>query len=306
MIDELRLQFRDAVFRANASPRWRYERRSGILGEPTMRNLDGIAGAVLGCLAATTALGQTVINMDAVDVPKGSAAQLRASENAAVNLLYQRVESVEWTDATMEEVLDWLRDLSQGHVNIIVRWGPLAVENVSEESAVNLKLFNTRVADVLNEVLEFVSDGGGQLGFHAYGNSIRISTKQDFNRTLYMRVYDVTDLLFRIEDFGQEAPQIDLQQSKSSGGGGGGGGGQSVFQGAGGSRGQNQGGEQAEREQEERLEKLRTKIVELIAPETWQGTGGGLGRIGIVNRSLVVVNTIEVHEQLAGMFSFGG
>lgn len=275
-----------------------------------MRTISGIAGLAAALTIASAAWGQTIIDLDAEVAKTGSAAQMRSAETAATSLLYKRVESVEWSDATMDEVLDWLRDLSRGQVNIIVRWSQLAIENVSEETSVNLKLFNTRVADVLNEVLEQVSDGG-QLGFHAYGNTIRISTKQDFNRTLYMRVYDVTDLLFRIEDFGQEAPQIDLQQSRSSGGSGGGG--QSVFQGAGGSRGQSQGGEQAEREIEERLVKLRDSIVQLIAPETWgaipgssiQG-GGGLGRIGIVNRSLVVVNTIEVHEQLAGMFSFGG
>lgn len=57
----------------------------------------------------------------------------------------------------------------------------------------------------------------------------------------------------------------------------------------------------------ERLEKLRELIEGVIAPESWDTSAtGGAGRIRIFNRSLVVYNTIEVHEKIAGQFSFGG
>jgi hypothetical protein len=59
---------------------------------------------------------------------------------------------------------------------------------------------------------------------------------------------------------------------------------------------------------------LRELIEQTIAPESWDLTGsdspqtaggGGTGRIRVFNTSLVVRNTIEVHEMIAGAFRFG-
>ncbi|MEK7757912.1 MAG: hypothetical protein AAB385_11940, partial [Planctomycetota bacterium] len=96
------------------------------------------------------------------------------------------------------------------------------------------------------------------------------------------------------------------------------GGGQSVFGGAGGGQTGNQdneSGQQAEQLLEQRLTKLKELIQRTIAPETWDLTGqqggatqaagaGGRGRIEVYSRSLVISNTIEVHEAIAGAFSF--
>jgi hypothetical protein len=136
---------------------------------------------------------------------------------------------------------------------------------------------------------------------------------------MHTKVYDCTDILFRVYNFGEDAPLIDLQQAGQGGGGGGGGGGQSVFQGAGGQT-QQVSTEQAEQELEERLTALRELIEQTVAPETWdlsdaRGTpggggpgaaGGGRGRIRIYNSSLVITNTIEVHEMIGGRFEIGG
>jgi hypothetical protein len=262
--------------------------------------LIGLVSALIG----GSVLGQNPIaEFGGVDPSRGSAAEMRSAANSAVNTLQRRVESVEWEEVPFEDVLEWLRDLGQDQVNIIVRWGPLGVENVSQESLVSLKLYNTRVADVLNEVFDYLSEDG-QIQFQAYGNMLRISTRQDFGRKLYTRVYDTTDLLFRVPNFGQSAPQIDLQQVGGQGGGGGGGGGQSVFSGGqGGGQDQEESGEQAEQRLEQELTKLKEAIEQIVAPETWD-VNGGKGRIRVVKNSLVVVNTIEIHEQIAGEFSF--
>jgi hypothetical protein len=239
------------------------------------------------------------------------------SREAAADLLRQRVASVNWKDATFEEVLDWVKTQGEGRVNVVPKWGALSIESVKNDSTVNLQLNTTTIADVLNEVLDQLSETG-DLEYRAIGNKLTISTKQDFGRTMYVRVYDVGDLLFRVENFGQEAPKIDLQKTNRSSGSGGGG--QSVFSGGSGSGGQqNQDTERLERENEERLIKLRHLIEQTIAPETWDlsggeggGTqtqatgGGGRGRIRVLNTSLIVLNTIEVHEMIAGAFNFGG
>jgi hypothetical protein len=120
---------------------------------------------------------------------------------------------------------------------------------------------------------------------------------------MYVRVYDVTDILFKVPNFGQSAPQIDLQQTKTSSGSGGGSG-QSVFSGgSGGGREQEDSGEQADQRIEQELTKMRESIQRTIAPETWD-VAAGRGHIEIINRMLVVSNTIEVHEMIAGRFAF--
>lgn len=251
----------------------------------------------------------------------------RRTSNAAVALLRNRVELVDWLDKPFEEVIKWLEDQSEGQVNVVVRWGPLGVESVSRDTFVSLRLTNTTVGDVLNETIRFISEDG-EVTYHAFGNFLTISTKQDFGREMFVRVYDVTDLLMRVPDFGQSAPEIDLQTvGQNTGGRGGGGGGQSVFgggSGGGGGEEEEEQGQQGEQETFRRLGELRNAILRTIHPETWEDVpqqtggpgggmsfgitpgvgGGGKGRIHIYNRSLIVYNTIEVHEAIIGEFRY--
>ncbi|RME41349.1 MAG: hypothetical protein D6788_01415 [Planctomycetota bacterium] len=223
----------------------------------------------------------------------------------AIQLLRKHVESVDWQDEPFEGIIDWLRQEGEGRVNIVPRWAQLNVESVDRDTPVNLQMNNTTVAEVLNEVLYQLSENG-ELRYRAFGNTLRITTRADTDRRKYLRVYDVTDILFEVKDFGETAPNINLQNT-SQGGQGGGGGGQSVFQGSAGGSQERSGGEETERQMKERLEELRDIIMKTIEPQSWNtGTGPvvGTGTIEIFNRSLIVYNTIEVHEQIAGRFSF--
>jgi hypothetical protein len=276
---------------------------------------------------STYALGQQPPQAaEESDQPKATATTSEAtipaavSSRAAETLLRKRVDDINWRDKTFEDVLAWLRDNGEGRVNIVPKWGPLGVENVNRETVINLQLNNTTVADVLNEALDQLSEEG-QVRYRGIGNKLTISTRQDFERKMYVRVYDCTDILFKVPDFGRSAPVIDLQKTSQGGGASGGGSsGQSVFGGAGGGASGNQestSGQQAEQETETRLKKLKDLIQTTIARETWDLTGtqgvaaagaptGGRGRIEIFNATLVISNTIEVHEMIAGAFSFGG
>ncbi|MHC4696392.1 MAG: hypothetical protein ACYTFA_06595 [Planctomycetota bacterium] len=218
-------------------------------------------------------------------------------------LLRKRVDKVEWVEITFEEVLDWLRGLADDNVNIVPGWNALNAEGVDTDSPVTLQLRDTTVAEVMNEVLGQLSEDD-QLLYRGERNMLRISTKDDFGRKLEVKVYDVTDILFKIPDMGQNAPMIDLQQASRSGGSrGGGGGGRGVF--SGGSSGQTEELEQEDEELEERLEELRDMLYRVVAPESWADEGGGPGTIDIFNnRFLVVRNTIEVHELLNGYFEY--
>jgi len=248
-------------------------------------------GCVAG-LAAQTAVAQS----------KSGDKRARAS---SIALLNKRVDKVDLVDTPFEEVIAWIKAEGNDRINVLLRWNALSDEGVDRDTVINLQLNETTVAEVLNETIEQLSDAS-EIGYRATSNRITISTKADFGRKLVLVVYDVTDILFRVEDMGEEAPQIDLQQTTGGGSSGGGGGGQSIFQG-GSSGSSSTGGEEDELELEERLLELQVLIEETIAPASWDTSNPpGRGRIRIFNNSLFVFNTIEVHELIVGSFSIGG
>lgn len=289
-------------------------------------SVAGLATPLFAQTAEPTTTKETsVVRTTEREIKPEREARPRASTNAAITLLKKRVESIDWLDKPFEDIVKWLSDQGESQVNVIMREGPLGVESVSRDTAVNLRLINTTVGDVLNETMRALSEDG-EVTYHAHGNTLTISTKQDFGREMYVRVYDVTDLLMRVPDFGQSAPQIDLQTVAQNSGGQGGGGGQSVFGGAGGGEEEDdEGGQQGEMETLRRLGEVRNTILRTIHPDSWEDTpqaiggggaglnygtggapvgGGGKGRIHVYNRALIVYNTIEVHEAIVGEFRY--
>ncbi|MFQ5590942.1 MAG: hypothetical protein ACE5HE_07260 [Phycisphaerae bacterium] len=215
-------------------------------------------------------------------------------------LLRKHVDKVEWVELTFEEVLSWLRGMAEDNVNIIPRWNALNAEGVDMDSPVTLKLKDTTVAEVMDEVLDQLSEDG-QVVYRGERNMLRISTKDELARKLEVKVYDVTDILFVIPDMGRSAPLVDLQAATRSSTGGGGGG-QGVFRGS--SSGQSEELQEEEEDIDERLEELRDMIYAVIEPQSWI-PAGGLGTVEAFNkRYLIVRNTIEVHEQIAGLFEY--
>jgi hypothetical protein len=281
---------------------------------------------VLGFVASFISVGQLPAQSDAPGADRTTRQELQTenTEGAAkvpppgdaVGLLLKPISVVDWDEKPFEEVLEWLRDEGDNRVNILPKWGALSIEGVDAEKAITLRMTNTTVARIMSEVLDQLSEEG-RLRYYAMENDIRITTQADSERKLFVRTYNVADILFQVPNFGEEAPQIDL--SGQGGGGGGGQGGQSgqgsIFQNAGG-QGQQQQGEQNEQELETQANRLRDVIILTVMPETWEDTpsqtGGGLpggvgglgkGRIRVYNRHLVVYNSIEVHEQIGGWFS---
>lgn len=268
-----------------------------------MKNRGIVAAVIVGLLSPALAFAQSP-RAERSDSARPRAA--KQTKNAAIKLLRKDLtESIIWDDVSFEFVIEWLRD--QGDANVVVNFNALEVVGVSSEATVRgLSLRGVKVADVLDEVLDqLVQQGGEEISYRGVGNTLRISTKQDFNRKLYMRFYDVTELLLRIPD-SVDAPRVDLTQiQQSGGGGGGGGGGQGVpvfTQSGGGSSRDNR--EVTDEEVKRRMDDIRLVIEDSIEPESWDVLGGR-GTIRSYNRTLVVRNSIEVHEQIAGFFSLG-
>lgn len=233
--------------------------------------------------------------------PTGGALRFSNISESARNLLLKRVEEVDWPEITFEDIIQWLRQQGEDEVNVIPSYTKLQVKGVEPDSLVTLKMRDVMIADVLNEVLDQLSDDD-VLRIRAYKNTIKITTRGDVERKLVTMVYRIEDLLFRIPDMGRSAPTVDLDAASRQGGqGGGGGGGQSIFGGAGGGS-SSEDLEEEENEIEERADELITMIRTHIEPTSWiEGGGpGAIGRFG--EKTLVVTNTIEVHEKLAGFF----
>ena len=217
------------------------------------------------------------------------------SQAAAV--LRRQVDRVDWEEQPLLDVLEWLR--AQGDINVVVVWRVLPVD---EDAPVNLLLFNTTVAEVLNEVLAQLAKDDEDILFRACANTIRISTRADFERRLSVRVYDVTDLLQRTPSYGGSAPRIDLQQAGQSGQPGGGGGRGAL---TGGESSAPEQGRALEQEQQRRAQELIDTIRQTIRPDFWFETQQGPGSIRALDTSLVVRASAEVHEEIAGFFLEG-
>ena len=271
-----------------------------------MRRALTIAGLAAFCLleplvAQSRAGG--VVSSKPLPMSRNRLVESGRKMNPIRALLLKKVEQVSWDEATFEEVLEWLRaqSTSHGRVNVVVRWRALEAESIDRESVVSLEMKGTTVASIFNEVLDQLSDLE-PLTYIGVGNMLKISTQIDFDRKLYSRTYDIQDIFVEIKNF-RGAPKIDLQQQQQSGGGGGGSGGQarvqSIFGQGGGGGGGND--DDDEEEDDEREDELLEKLRLVVAPDSWEDAGG-FGRMTIINRQLIVLNTLEVHEKLGGSF----
>ncbi len=208
-------------------------------------------------------------------------------------VLRARVTQVEWDDAPFNEVIEWLRE--RGEINVVVRWNVLLEQGIDEDSPVSLRLKDARVATILSETLAQLSHGE-ELRYIGIGPTLTISTREDLNKKLYVKVYPVNDLLFRVPEF-TEAPKVSLEQGGGGGGPGGGSASQNPFQGGGGGGG----GDEDTRPKSERLDELVQLIKETVEPESWRDNGGE-GTIRGLNSVIVVRATLDVHVKLGGSF----
>lgn len=216
-------------------------------------------------------------------------------------------EPIDWQDLPFNEILEWFSDREKTgapvEMNIVPKTLVMEEAGVDTEYEVTLRLHDASLGEILRLVLEQVggSDPATKLGFVAQGNLLTISTQDDLNSKMYLKAYDVTDIVLNVPDF-SDAPQMDVsnlqeRQGQSSRGGGGSTQG-NIFQ----SQGEDENDEENKRKG--RMEALVTLIEDTIARDTWQKNGGE-GTIAFNGSSLIVFNTLEVHQRIESEV-FGG
>lgn len=202
-----------------------------------------------------------------------------------------RVESVPF-----ETVLQQIQEYT--NLNISVRWEVLKAAGVEPDAPISIQARNLRLSQVLWMVL---NGAGGQdviLAYRMSGNLLILSTEEDLGKEVITKVYDVADLMVRIEN--AERPQ--MQQGgqglgQNSGGGG------SLFQNNQQNTNTRTNTEPGTRSPE--MEALIKVIVNTIEPQTWggdlgQGGQNAPGHIEAYGNLLIVTNTILVHQRLGG------
>ncbi|HRX85014.1 MAG TPA: hypothetical protein P5572_08350 [Phycisphaerae bacterium] len=187
-----------------------------------------------------------------------------------LRVLAQHFDEVEFTDAPLTDVLDWLRD--RGPINVIVMWRTLEDVAVDRETPVSLELSDVTVKDVLSELCAQLSPEG-DMGFQAHGNTIRFAAQSYFDRILYTRTYELSDLSFYVPDFAFEekvayGPDSPFDRHIPT---------------------------------EERLAMFADVIRGAVAPELWEENGGPC-TIRIWQTSLIIRAPISVHERIGGPF----
>jgi hypothetical protein len=246
------------------------------------------AGLVL-ILAVSIAVGQT-------GADDRSGTTIRSRVPSTLRYLNERIEEVTFEEAPLDAVMDWLAGLTP--MNVVVRWQILEDAGIERDKPISMNVRNLRLSQVLWMLMQEAGGSDLKLAYRASGELLIISTADDLGQEMVTRVYDVSDLLVRVQDF-RSAPQLDISQASQ---GGQGGGSQNIFGGAGGSSRDDDDDDRGGRgtgENDEDMQELIDLIVQTIEPDSW-ADNGGLGTIQSFRNLLVVRNNILVHQALGG------
>ena len=205
-------------------------------------------------------------------------------------LLNVRIEEVAFEEAPLDQVLEWIDSLTP--LNVITRWQQLEDLGIERDQPVTLGVRNLRLSQVLWLLLREAAGPDVRLAFQACDGLLIISTSEDLEREMVVKVYDVADLLLRLPRFAG-APHIDVATNTGSTGG------ENVFGSTGGaSERENSEGADVSVEDSTAAELARL-IVSVVEPDSWREVGGP-GSIQAFGNLLVVRANPRVHQLLAG------
>jgi len=248
-------------------------------------------------LAISAMMVSVVLAQTALDLSPGAGDTQQVTRASTLATLVKSVPEVDWDDMPLEAIIEWLRE--QGPINVVVHWRALQIDGIDPDTEVTLRLRDITVGQTLTYALDQLATAPGDVRYRTFRNALHISTKADFDQKMYVVTYPVADLLRSIPRL-TGAPAIPLDQQQR-GGDGVGASASPLFRGTRGD--QNEERDNAATVNDERMQELIKLITTTIEPASWSNTGGGLGSIfGFNGRVIVARNSIEVHEQLGGLF----
>lgn len=259
--------------------------------------------ALLG--ACTPALAQTPPPSRADTQTADPAAKLPAARSrSAARALSLRLAEVRYSDSPLERVLEDVARLAQ--VNLVVRWDELERLGIERDKPISIEVRNVRLGQLLWLVMNEAAAPDVKLAYRADDAFITITSAQEIEREMIVRIYDVNDLLasrLRRPTFGAVRQHTYVAGNQVA-----------VAEGAVGSRpitgqvtsgvileGEDAGGEDEDDRvgREAHMRQLIDVITTTVEPDSW-AVNGGEGSIAAWRGLLVVRNTPLVHQALGG------
>ena len=199
----------------------------------------------------------------------------------------------EFEDAPLGTVMEHLQDVQD--INIAVDWEDLSNSGIEADKPVSMALRGLPFRTVLKEVLTQVG-GEVPLSYSVAEGLLRVATKDKLDRSKYVLVYDVRDLLIDVARF-TNAARMDPAQGQRwttaapSGT-------SQLFDSPGdSSRGESEGAG----DRDGMVGQVMSIIRQTVAPDSWQETGGSDASIRELNGQLIVYNTSDAHAQVRGL-----
>jgi len=206
--------------------------------------------------------------------------------------LGQTVRELKVDAVGLERVINYLRDVSG--TNIVVNWNILEAAGVGKDTPISLQVRELTLRKMLQLVLDLASPQT-QLTFTIDANVLQITSQEEADKVLIVKVYIVDDLVMT-DNRTVTPPNFNLSEltkSSSSSGGSGGSGGGSLF-----SDTSNTADANADTP-EKRGQELATLIREVIRPTIWKENGGN-ATITYLSGKLIVSAPVSVHEAIGG------
>jgi hypothetical protein len=212
--------------------------------------------------------------------------------------LNQRIPELGFEDLPLEQVVQWLGEYTR--LDISVRWQTLGDAGVDRDKPISIRARDLRLTQVLWLLMNEAGGSEVKLGYRASGNLLVLSTAADLDREMVTKIYDVSDLLIRLPRAGRQGA-FDVTAGMGQQGTGANSGVLQAGKGSNGGNADNQNGEQAGEREMQELVKL---IQETVEPDSWR-VHEGMGTIVPYQRSIIVRNTIQVHQRLGGYLAEG-
>lgn len=197
--------------------------------------------------------------------------------------------TVSFTDARLADVMTFLQDFTGAAFDVM--WiDDRHADGLDPEQTVSLSVRDMPALNVLERVLKRAGGGfeAATWQFSEEGE-LQIGPKSRLNQFATLRLYDIRDLLFRVDSF-TETPDLDLGQI-IQGQGGGAAGGDFEFE------------DRPRGAPEEEAQEIIDLIIRFVEPDQWRDNGGDGGSITFYQGSLLVRAPDYMHRQLVG-YSF--
>ena len=202
--------------------------------------------------------------------------------------------SAPFSDNTLGDALGYIQTMAD--VSMDVDWSSLGQIGITPDSRVSFNLTRELpVRTVLDRVLSKVStDPLSRADWAVTDGILTIASDEMLRRNKVLQIYDIRDLLIEVPDY-DDVPDIDLQSVLDKSRGVAGGASRGPFEQA------DVNGTEERLTTDEKVDRIRTLIEELVDPEGWMDNGGETGTMQELNGSLIITNTPKNHRAISGL-----